>query len=136
MKPSQIPVAIAFLIFVQSFGAAISIVIATTIFTQTLIDKVTKYTPSISPQLVLAAGGGPDALRALVRPGPRHDEELMGLLTAYTDSLRNVFYLLVAFAVVAFAFSWAMGWNDIRKKDADKEKEGSKASEEKVQGEV
>lgn len=87
--------------------------VATTIFSQTLTSKIHLYAPSVSSEAALAAGGGADAVRALV---PRGSEELAGVFRAYTMSLRNVFFLLLAFAAMSFIFSWGMGWKDIRKK--------------------
>ncbi|KAF2795192.1 efflux pump protein [Melanomma pulvis-pyrius CBS 109.77] len=125
LRADQIPVSIAFLIFAQSFAGAISIVIATTIFTQSLTTSLGKYAPSVSAQQALAAGGGAQAIRALV---PEGSNELAGVLRAYSKSVDHVFYLLVGFALVSFTFSWGMGWKDIRKKKdvpkADEKTEG------------
>ncbi|PSN61935.1 efflux pump protein [Corynespora cassiicola Philippines] len=113
LPPSQVPLSLAFLIFAQNIGGAVSSVVATTIFSQTLTSKIHLYAPSVSSEAALAAGGGADAVRALV---PRGSEELAGVFRAYTMSLRNVLFLLLAFAAMSFIFSWGMGWKDIRKK--------------------
>jgi hypothetical protein len=97
----------------QNFGAAVSVVIATTIFTQNLLSDVARLVPSVNPQTVVAAGGGANAIRALVPP---NSPELDGLLHAYNNSLVKVFYMMTAFAVVASMFAWGMGWKDIRRK--------------------
>lgn len=127
LRPDQIPVSIAFLIFAQSFTGAISVVIATTIFTQSLTTGLGKYAPSVSAQDALAAGGGAQAIRALV---PEGSNELDGVLRAYSNSVDHVFYLLVGFAILSFTFSWGMGWKDIRKKkDAPKADEKTEGRE-------
>jgi len=115
VSPAEYPVAIACLIFFQSLGTAITIVIANTIFAQTLTSAVSRYAPSISPRAALHAGSGAGAVRALVPVG--HEDELRGLLRAYSESLRNVFYFLVGVACLATVVSLGMGWRDNRGKD-------------------
>lgn len=93
--------------------AAISIIIANALFTQTLTKQVGILAPSVNPELALAAGGSGEAVRALLPVG---SPELKGLLLAYTKGISAVFYFLVAVASVCFAAAWGMGWVDIRKK--------------------
>jgi hypothetical protein len=120
LRPDQIPVSLAFLLFVQSFAGAISIVIATTIFTQSLVSGLSKYAPSVTPEMALAAGGGAQAVRELVADG---SAELGGVLKAYSNSVDHVFYLLTGFAVLTFGFSWGMGWKAIENKKPVQKKE-------------
>lgn len=103
----------AFLIFLQNFGATIGAVIANTILAQTLTDKITRYAPSVTPQAALEAGSDPVAIRHLV---DGHGNELNGVLLAYTEGLRNIFYFLVGMSAVSFFMSFGMGWVDVRKK--------------------
>jgi hypothetical protein len=72
--------------------------------------------PTVSPAAVLDAGSGASAVRALVPLG-----ELDGVLRAYSDSLRNVFYFLVGIACLAVLASLGMGWKDIRNQHGKKE---------------
>lgn len=74
--------------------------------------------PSVSPRIVLDTGSSASAVRSLVPLG-----ELDGLLRAYSESLRNVFYFLSAIASIAVIASLGMGWKDIRKKSAEPEKD-------------
>lgn len=74
--------------------------------------------PSVSPRIVLDTGSSASAVRALVPL-----EELDGLLRAYSESLRNVFYFLSAIACIAVIASLGMGWKDIRKNSAEPEKD-------------
>ncbi|KAF1944324.1 efflux pump protein [Clathrospora elynae] len=129
--PSEYPVAIANQIFFQNLGTSIAIVICNTIFAQTLISTIPRYAPSVSPQAALEAGSGAGAVRALVPAG--HKDELDGVLRAYSESLRNVFYFLVGIASLMAVASLGMGWKDVSKK-VDK-KTGDVVIEEKlVQG--
>lgn len=65
----------------------------------------------ISPQAAVDAGSSASAVRALVPPG-----ELDGVLRAYSEGLRDVFYFLVGIACLATLASLGMGWKDIRNK--------------------
>lgn len=119
LPPSMIAVSLAFLIFIQNLAASVFSVVTNTIFEQTLISKLPEYAPSVSPKAALNAGGSAEAVRALVPMGGGH--ELDGVLKAYSDALRNLWYLLVGFAVAAFLFGWGTGWKDVRKKDVEGE---------------
>lgn len=113
VTPAQSPTVIAFMVFVDNLVAAIFTIVGNLIFTQTLTRQVSVLAPSVSPEAVLAAGGGAKAVRSLLPPG---SPELYGLLLAFSNSVNAVFYLLTALAVVSFTAAWGMGWVDIRKK--------------------
>lgn len=115
LPASLIPSSLALLIFIQNLSASIVIIIGNTIFTQSLLSKLARYAPSISPQEALKAGGSVDAVRQLVPSGK--ETELNGILRAYSESLGNVWYLLVGFAVGGFLFAWGTGWRDVRKEE-------------------
>jgi hypothetical protein len=116
-SPAQLPVAMALLIFLQNFGTAIGVVLSNTIFAQTLTKVIPQYAPSVSPQAALDAGSGAGAVRHLVQG---HEEDLYGLLLAFSESLRNIFYFLVGLSCVALVASLGMGWVDVRKKPDEK----------------
>ncbi|KAI0123493.1 major facilitator superfamily domain-containing protein [Xylariales sp. AK1849] len=113
LPPEQIPTALAFLIFGQNFAASIFIVIATVIFTQSLVSEIAIHAPSVAPEAALAAGASSSAVRALVPVG---SPELEGVLLALSNSVNKIFYLLVACSVVGFVAAFGMGWIDVRKK--------------------
>lgn len=114
VSPAQIPVAMAVLIFFQNFSTSIAGVVSNTIFAQTLTAAIPKYAPSISPSAALEAGSDASAVRKIVPAG--HEGELEGVLRAYSDSLRNVFYFLAGLAVLATMVSLGMGWKDVRRR--------------------
>jgi uncharacterized membrane protein YbhN (UPF0104 family) len=105
-------VGMAMLIFFQNFGGSITIVISNTIFAQSLTKLVQRYAPSVSPQAALNAGSGAGAVRKLAAG---HEDELNGILLAYSKSLSYIFYFLVALSCIAVALSFGMGWVDVRK---------------------
>ncbi|KAF1846818.1 MFS general substrate transporter [Cucurbitaria berberidis CBS 394.84] len=111
VRPSQVPIVLAILIFFQNLGTAIAVVISSTIFAQTLASTVPRYAPSVSPKAALDAGSGASAVRNLV---VGHEEELKGILRCYSESVRNVFYFLVGLAGLAAVVSVGMGWKDVR----------------------
>ncbi|KAF1960439.1 efflux pump protein, partial [Byssothecium circinans] len=116
-----IPVSLAFLIFIQNLTAAIFLVVANTIFTQSLIKKLGQYAPSVSTQAALDAGSGADAVRKLVAPDKPWEME--GVMTAYSESLKNIWLMLVAFACLSFISAFGMGWIDVRKKKEGEDSE-------------
>lgn len=103
----------ALLVFGQNLGVSIGIVISNTAFTQTLTNAIPRHAPSVSLQAALGAGSSADAVRDLVAS---HQEELSGVLLAYSEGLRSVFYFLVGVSCVATVMSLGMGWVDVRKK--------------------
>ncbi|ETS86472.1 hypothetical protein PFICI_00300 [Pestalotiopsis fici W106-1] len=119
LRADQVAVSIALLIFCQNIGGAISIVVANTIFTQSLLEDLPLLAPSVSPAAALAAGSSASGVRALLPPG---SPELPGLLLAYSYGVDKVFYLLAGFAVATFGFAWGMGWKDVRKKGEEGKK--------------
>ncbi|KAK1590281.1 major facilitator superfamily transporter [Colletotrichum navitas] len=111
--PSRLPVVMATVIFLQTFGGAIFLTVASVIFSEGLGTNLARYAPSVDAKTILAAGG--TGFRTVV---PQAD--LPGVLMAYSRSIGEVFYLLVALGGVTFALAWGMGWVDIRKKNDKK----------------
>jgi hypothetical protein len=97
------------IMFSQTFGGAIFLSFADTIFTNSLKSQLPQYAPSVNPEVVIAAGA--TAIRNVVAKN-----ELAGVLVAYGKSVDRVFYLTAGAAVGCFCFAWGMGWKDIRKK--------------------
>jgi len=58
-----------------------------------------------------------------------HEEEFLGIIAAYTEALRNIWYYLVGIAVLQFCVSWGTGWLDVRKKDDGKKGDASKSEQ-------
>ncbi|OHW98068.1 MFS multidrug transporter [Colletotrichum incanum] len=111
--PSRLPVAMATLIFLQTFGGAIFLTAAEVIFSEGLGNNLAKYAPAVDAKIILAAGG--TGFRTVVPKA-----ELPGVLMAYSKSINEVFYLLIGLGGVTFGMAWGMGWVDIRKKKGEK----------------
>lgn len=120
------------LIFFQNLAGSIAVVIATTIFTQSLLKDLPVLAPSASPEAVVSAGTGADAVRRLL---PAGSPELEGLLQAYSYAIDKTFYVVAGFAVVSIGFALFMGWDEVRRKKRAESASGSQAKpEEEVAG--
>ncbi|KAJ8106681.1 hypothetical protein ONZ43_g6980 [Nemania bipapillata] len=114
MKQSQL--GLSFLVFCQTFSAAVFVVVGNTIFTQSLISETLRLVPSISPTDVLRAGGSADAIRSLVPP---KSPELAALLRAFSNSFDTVCYLMITLAGLSIFAALGMGWVDTRKTESE-----------------
>ncbi|KAI1146469.1 major facilitator superfamily domain-containing protein [Nemania diffusa] len=112
LPPKQSQLGVSFLIFCQTFSAAVFVVVGNTIFTQSLINETIRLVPSISPTDVLRAGGSAQAIRSLVPP---KSPELAALLKVFSISFDTVCYLMIALAGISVFASFGMGWIDTRK---------------------
>ena len=111
VPPQQLPIAMALITFSQSFGAALFLSFAETIFGNSFATLIPQYAPSVNSQSVIDAGA--TAFRDVVSAS-----DLAGVLTAYAISIDRVFYMAAALGAGCFAFAWGMGWQDMRKKKA------------------
>ncbi|KAH8664341.1 major facilitator superfamily transporter [Xylariales sp. PMI_506] len=113
VSAAKTPISLTFLMMAQNFAAAVLVVVATVIFTQTLTTEITRLAPSVSPEAAIAAGASASAVHNLV---PEGSDELQGVLEAFSLSVGRVFYLMVACGFISFVVAWGMGWVDTRKK--------------------
>ncbi|RWA06315.1 hypothetical protein EKO27_g8791 [Xylaria grammica] len=107
----QSSLGVSFLVFCQTFSSAVWVVVANTIFTQSLINETRRLVPSINPSAVLAAGSSAQAVRSLAPPG---SPELTALLKVFSNSFDIVAYLMTALAGISIFASFGMGWIDTR----------------------
>lgn len=119
MKPSEIAVANAILIFVQNFLAAVLVTVGNTVFHEGLVAEIKANVPSIDSQAAIAAGGSAEAVRNLAPPG---SPELAALLQAYSVGVSYTVYLLLSLGVVAVVSAFGMGWVDLSKTKTAKKK--------------
>ena len=99
----------ALITFSQSFGAALFLSLAETVFSNSFGNLITKDAPSVNAQDIIAAGA--TGFRKTVL-----GKDLAGVLDAYAKSIDRVFYLAAGCGVGCFIFAWGMGWKDLRKK--------------------
>lgn len=108
IRPSKLSVAMAVLIFCQTFGGSLFLAVSQTAFTNSLGKALHTFAPSIDVNTLLVAGAS--AIREVV---PR--QSLHGVLLAYNQALNNVFYIAAGTAVVTFVFCWGLGWKNVKK---------------------
>jgi hypothetical protein len=99
------------IIFAQTFGGALFLTFAETVFTNSLVQALSTYAPGINSQTVINAGA--TAMRDAV---PR--SSLAGVLLAYNEAISHTFYLAAGAGVAIFAFCWGMGWKGRNKGEA------------------
>lgn len=105
----QIPVAMAIVIFCQGMGAAVSLVAANSIFSNTLKKQLQQRAAEVGVAPEVIVNAGVRGFRRLV-----HGQQLTAVLQAYSNSVDRVMYFGIGVSVAAFAFAWGLGWKDIR----------------------
>jgi hypothetical protein len=100
----------ALTIFSQSFGAAVFLSLAETIFSNSFRSLITTYAPSANGEAIIEAGA--TGFRKNVS-----ETELAGVLVAYAKSIDRIFYMAAGIGVGVFAFAWGMGWKNLKKKN-------------------
>ncbi|CAG7962773.1 unnamed protein product [Penicillium salamii] len=109
LPPSQIPVAMAVLMFFQTLSGAVWLTIADSIFSSGLKSLMSKHAPDVNPKTIIDSGAG--GIRNVVTG---HD--LIGVLKAYCESVNHVFYMTTALGACCILFVPVMGWKNIRNK--------------------
>ncbi|KAJ8062112.1 hypothetical protein OCU04_008673 [Sclerotinia nivalis] len=111
--------AMAFIVFTQSLGPAIVLVLCNLIFDESLKSQLPKHAPSVDAMAIMNAGA--TGFRKVVQP-----RDLPSVLVAYANSIDRVFYLVAAMASACGIALWGMGWQDIRKKNKSIEENDAK----------
>ena len=109
LPKADIPSGTALVVFCNSFGGAIAISVAQTIFSNTLKQELARRVPQLNPQIILNAGA--TKLRAVTPP------ELLGaVLAAYDTAVTSAYILPIAACAVAFVCSLAVEWRSVKGK--------------------
>ncbi|KAF1985121.1 MFS general substrate transporter [Aulographum hederae CBS 113979] len=109
LPTSQVSLGMSLVTFFQTFGGALFLSVAQTIFSHELLSNLREYSPSTDAQAVITAGAA--SFRDVITP-----EEVPSVLRAYNDAIKHDFYLLTGVSCAMILFIWGMGWVDIRKK--------------------
>ncbi|KAI1384507.1 MFS general substrate transporter [Hypoxylon trugodes] len=96
-------------IFAQSLGPAIVLVVCNVIFNSSLKFQLQDNAPHTDAAAVISAGA--TGFRAIVQ-----GDDLPGVLIAYVVSIDRVFYLVAGVAAACIIVLWGMGWQDLRTK--------------------
>lgn len=113
MGGELVAISMSLLIFCQNLAGSIAVVVATTIFTQSLLAELPVLAPSVSLEAVVRSGTGADAVRGLL---PAGSPELDGLLRAYSNAFDKTFYVVAGFGVASIGFALFMARGDGPKK--------------------
>lgn len=95
--------------FSGNFSGAVAVVICQTVYTNSLSELIPTYAPDVNPQVVINAGA--TKVREVVS-----SSQLPEVMTAYSKSIDNIWYLDCGLAAVVFLFGWLLGFKDIRQK--------------------
>ncbi|KAJ5536558.1 MFS general substrate transporter [Penicillium frequentans] len=111
VPPSKIAVSVAFLYFCQTFGGALWLSFASTVFNAGLANLLPIYAPDVS--FVEVTSAGVSGIRSVIL-----HSSLEGVIMAYNDAVQHVFYMVAGTATAAFVFSWGLGWKSVKKRRA------------------
>ncbi|KAI1077292.1 efflux pump [Whalleya microplaca] len=114
----QLATGMALVIFAQSLGPAIVLVVCNVIFNSSLKSQLQDKAPRTDAAAVIRAGA--TGFRAIVQR-----DDLPGVLAAYAVSVDRVFYFVAAVAAACIVVLWGMGWHDLRTKGNKVEDEGA-----------
>lgn len=109
LSPADLAIGNSVVIFVQSLGTAITLAVSDAIFQGSLQSELPKQAPSADVAAIVAAGA--THFRSIVE-----EEDLPGVLAAYSKSLGRVFYLAAGVSGLGLVTSLGMGWVDVSKK--------------------
>ncbi|EFE44107.1 hypothetical protein TRV_01125 [Trichophyton verrucosum HKI 0517] len=115
----QLATGMALVIFAQSLGPAIMLVLCNVIFLSSLGSQLHEHAPNANSAAIIKAGA--TGFRSIVQL-----EDLPGVLIAYANIIDRIFYLVAAVGAACALVLWGMGWHDLRKRD------GKQRSEEDV----
>ncbi|TDZ34007.1 Efflux pump aflT [Colletotrichum spinosum] len=108
----DIPVATACVQFFQTFGGAIMIAVAQSLFQTGLVDGVATRVPDLDPYIFV--NGGVDQVRNILTQMGRPDA-IPQVLEAYMVGLRHTYYVTVACAAAAFVACLGLQWKSVKK---------------------
>lgn len=111
LPKSQATVAMSLLIFSQTFGGALFLALAQTVFNTGLSSALKQYAPEVAAETILAAGA--TGVRNAVPKAA-----LPQVLQAYSVAINHVFYLGAGAAAAATVACLGMGMHSIKKAQA------------------
>lgn len=128
LPDSQIALVMAILVFVQGLGGSIFITVANTILDNSIVSQIQSKAPGVNAQAVLAVGA--TAFREVVPA-----DQVGAVISAYSISFNNVFYLATGLSIVTCFTIWGLGWGDVRKKKGKEEAAAASGSSQTAEGE-
>jgi len=126
LPENDMSVAVAFILFCQMFGGALSVSIAQNIITNDLVKSIKIILPNEDPKFILAVGA--TELRKVVPQGAIFDR----IIEAYNHALTRAFFVSVATSILSFFGACVLEWKNIKTANPNglPEKEKEKTLEE------
>ncbi|KAK4033297.1 major facilitator superfamily domain-containing protein [Parachaetomium inaequale] len=109
LPPTDLAMGNSVVIFVQSLGTAITLAISDAIFEGSLESELPKQAPLADAAAIIAAGA--THFRSTVS-----EQDLPGVLAAYSLSINRVFYLAAGVSSLGLLTALGMGWVNVSKK--------------------
>lgn len=110
LPKEDIAVGIAIIMFGQTIGAAVCLVIAQNIFQNRLIANFHKYDPELDANKIIS--GGALEIRNIVSKSA-----LPEALFAYNKSIMQTFYLAVALSAISICGAIFIEWKSVKKRE-------------------
>lgn len=108
---SDVPIGTACVSFFQTLGGAIFIAVAQTIFQNSLLSGIQKYSPQLPAQLFLESGA--TQIRSILKELGQEDQ-LDAVLQAYVDGLTDAYWITAACAIAGFFIACGLSWKNIK----------------------
>ncbi|KAL4734928.1 MFS general substrate transporter [Aspergillus similis] len=120
LKKPDIPTGLVMIMFSQMLGGALAPSVGQNLFTDGLLQNLSKV-QGIDAEAIVAAGAS--GFRAIVPP-----ELMNAVVDAFNSALRNVFWVALAAPALAWITSWAMEWRQL----PDSKRQGTQAPDEEA----
>lgn len=110
LKREQVPVGTAIIMLFQFFGGSVFLAISQSVFSNELVDSLTKLALNSSEiQDIINAGSA--AVREVVTA-----QQLPGVLNAYNTRITSAFYVATAACACAFLAAFGLEWRSVKGK--------------------
>ncbi|KAJ5456026.1 Efflux pump roqT [Penicillium daleae] len=114
LKPEDIPVGTAAVMFLQTLGGAIFIAVGQSVFQNGLQAGIYVYAPEVDPSVILNAGAT-EMRHVLASLGQL--DQLDGVIKAYMSGLRDTYRVSLALMLAAFVTTLFVEWKSVKKSD-------------------
>lgn len=115
LKPEDIPVGTAAVMFLQTLGGAIFLAVGQSVFQNGLQAGIRVHAPQINPSIIFEAGA--TEMRNVLATLDQLDQ-LDGVIKAYMSGLRDTFRVSLTLMLAAFVTTWFVEWKSVKKGDA------------------
>lgn len=109
LKKEDVPIGVTLMMFMQQLGGAIFVSVGQNVFSNKLVQGITRLLPNVSPQLIVNTGA--TDLRRIFS-----GDELSQVLVAYNEALQNVFLISVVLACLSIFGALALEWRSVKGK--------------------